>query len=137
MIYLTVFTCTILAIIIGSLWFGPIFGKRWMSLNNMILPEDPIAKKEALKKMAPVYVIQFLLSFFQIFILSIYIQAIPDFSGVEHAAILCAAFIIPTYAGSVMWSGDSRKVALEKFLLQAGAAIISMIVFGAVLGLNQ
>lgn len=137
MIYLTVFTCTVLAIIVGSLWFGPVFGKRWMSLNNMCLDSDPVKQKEQMKAMYPVYIIQFLLSFFQVFILSIYIKAVPDFSGVENALILCAAFIIPTFAGAVMWSGDNKKVALEKFLLQAGNAILTMLIAGAVLGLNQ
>ena len=136
MIYLTVFTCTVLAMIIGSLWYGPIFGKRWMALNN--LPElstDPAIRKEQMRHMYPAYIIQFLLSFFQVFILYTYIDKVPEFSGVENALLMCLAFIVPTLATSGIWSGDSRSVQVQKFLIQTGYSLIAFIVFGAVLGL--
>lgn len=136
MIYLTVLTCTILAIIIGSLWYGPIFGKRWMTLNNLPdLSTDPVVRKEQMKHMYPAYIIQFLLSFFQVFILYTYIKHVPEFSGVENALLMCFAFVVPTFAAASIWSGDSRKVQIQKFLLQTGYSIVSFIVFGAVLGL--
>ncbi|MBU3669053.1 MAG: DUF1761 domain-containing protein, partial [Candidatus Taylorbacteria bacterium] len=56
MIYLTVLTCTILSIVIGSLWYGPIFGKRWMALNNLPdLSDDPVVRKGQMKHMYPAY----------------------------------------------------------------------------------
>ncbi|MBU3668988.1 MAG: hypothetical protein FGM57_03410 [Candidatus Taylorbacteria bacterium] len=70
-----------------------------------------------------------------IFILYTYIQKVPEFSGVENALLICFAFVVPTFAAASMWSGDSRKVQIQKFLLQTGYAIISFIVFGAVLGI--
>lgn len=138
MIYLTVLTCTILAIVIGSLWYGPIFGKRWMALNN--LPElstDPVVRKEQMKHMYPAYIIQFLLSFFQVFILYTYVQQVQGFSGVENAFLICIAFVVPTLATASMWNGDTRGVQIQKFLIQSGYALVTFVIFGAILGLGK
>src|SRR5688572_16035497 len=67
--YLAVLSATLLSIVIGSLWYGPIFGSTWTKLMGWSKSE--MAKGAADKAaMMRSYGIQFIGSLFMAFVLS-------------------------------------------------------------------
>ncbi len=130
--YLAVLTCAILSMVVGSVWFGVIFGKKWMQLHGSD-KLDPAQLKELQKSMGPMYMIQFLLSIFQAWVLAYYIQGWKEAFGIENALWIWAAFVMPTVAGGVMWSSTDKKVMFVKFLIQAGYYMVLFVLFGLVL----
>ena len=132
--YLAVLLCAVLSMVIGAIWYGPLFGKKWMEIvgaTNL----DKEERKKMQKQAGPLYAIQFVLSLFQVYVLAYYIAGWKDASGLENSLWIWAAFIMPIVAGGAMWNNDSRKIAWARFLIQAGYQLILFVVFGLVLGM--
>ena len=133
--FLPVLVCAIVAMILGSLWFGPIFGKQWMHLIGVNAEDmkNPEHRKKMMKQAQPFYFLQFLLSLLQIYVLAQYIQVWNGASAFMNAILIWLAFIMPTIAGMCMWSNDSKKTMMRKFLIQAGYHLVLFALLGLIL----
>ena len=132
--YWAVLVCGILAMGVGMVWYGPLFGKKWIQ----IIGADAIdlaARKKMQKNAGPLYVVQFLLTLFQVWVLAYYIAGWQEAPGLINALWIWAAFVVPIIAGSAMWNNDSGRVAWARFLIQAGYQLIMFVIFGLVLGM--
>jgi len=130
--YLGIFLCALASMIVGSLWYGPLFGKAWMRVIGAT-EADAAERKTMQKKAIPLYIIQFFLTLFQAFVLSQYITGWPDTSEVEHSLWILGAFVIPTLAASAMWNNDTTQVKLARFSIQAGYYLVTFILFALIL----
>ncbi len=131
--YLTILGCGILSMIIGGLWYGPLFGKLWMEILGAT-EMDIEKRKEMQKEAGKLYLIQFLLTLMQLYFLDSYIQA-GETTGLINALIIWLAFVMPTIAGSSMWTNDSTKVRWTKFFIQSGYQLVMLAIYGVILGL--
>jgi len=130
--YLAVLVCGVLSMVVGYVWYGPLFGKKWMEIVGA--DSKSIEERQQMQKSAgPLYGIQFLLTLFQVFVLAYLISAWPGASGFKLALFLWAGFVLPIIAGSAMWNNDSSRVAWTRFLIQAGYQLISFMIFGYIL----
>jgi hypothetical protein len=132
--YLAVLVSAIFAMIIGALWYGPLFGKKWMEIMG-VNPQDAEAMKHMQKSAKPLYAVQFLLVLFQVYVLAHFIAIWEEATGVETALWIWAGFIMPIVAQGAMWNNDPRKVSWTRSLIQAGYQLVLFIVFGLILGL--
>jgi len=130
--YLAIIISGILAMVIGAIWYGPLFGKVWLKVIGAT-DMDLKKRKEMQKQAMPLYGIQFILALFQIWVFAWYIMALPNYSGIVHAIWIWAAFVIPTLAGTAMWNNNSNKIKLTQFLLQGGYQLICFLMFGLIL----
>ena len=134
--FLPVLVCAVISIILGSLWYGPLFGKLWMRLIKAD-PEcmtDPIKRKAAQKQAMPMYLLQFVLSIVEIWILAKFIAlGSSAMSGLTTALWIFVGFIVPMAAGGSMWNSDSKKDNWNRFLLVAGFNRVLFIAFGLIL----
>lgn len=131
--FLAVLACGIWSMILGFIWYGPLFGKKWMQ----IIGADAESKKEReemQKSAGPLYGIQFVLSLFQAYVLAYYIAGWQDASGIENALWIWAAFVVPILAGNAMWNNDSKEISWARFLIQAGYQLLLFVSFGFILG---
>ncbi len=131
--YLAILVCGLLAMVLGYVWYGPLFGKKWMEVIGAT-EMDLERRKEMQKSAGKLYVVQFVLILFQVWVLSYYIKGWADASGVENALWVWAAFIMPTIAGSAMWNNDSARISWARFLIQAGYQLALFVIFGLILG---
>lgn len=131
--YLAVLVCGVLSMVIGAIWYGPLFGKKWMQVVGATA-EDLAARKEMQKGVGKLYLIQFLLTLFQLYVLAHFINGWEEASGLETSLWIYGAFVLPLVAAGAMWNNDSRQVAWARFLIQAGYQLIIFIIFGLVLG---
>ncbi|MBP7831995.1 MAG: DUF1761 domain-containing protein [Candidatus Pacebacteria bacterium] len=132
-----VIVAAVVSMVIGSIWFGPLFGKKWMEVMGMqnVSEEE---KKKMMKSTGMLYAVQFILSLLTLYILAHYIagwQPKPGaWGGIINALWIWLGFIMPTLAGNAMWSGKSKKLAWNMFWINTGYNFILYIVFGAILG---
>lgn len=150
--YWAVFVCAVLSMVIGFLWYGPLFGKKWMEINE--LSPDDLAKREAMQKSAgPLYGVQFVLSLLQLVVLSLFLTAYYRYANligscveigkctdqmgtyVFSSFLIWLGFVMPTVAGLSMWNAKPAKVRWMLFGLSAGYQLVSFIVFGFVLSI--
>lgn len=130
--YIAIIVASVLAMAIGAIWYGPLFGNKWMDIIG-ISPEDKQKREEMQKGAAKLYFVQFLLTLFQVWVLAYYIAGWEEAHGVVNALWIWAAFLIPTVAGTAMWNNDSSKIAWARFLIQGGYQLVIFIVFGVIL----
>lgn len=129
---LAVVWCAVIAMIVGALWYGPLFGKKWMQVIG-VNPHDADARKKMQRDALPLYALQFILVLYQVFVLTDMTAGFGK-AGIFNAFITWSAFIMPTIAATAMWNNDSRKIALSRFGIQAGYQLVVFMIFGAILG---
>ncbi len=131
--YLAILTCGIIAMVLGFLWYGPLFGKKWLEITKATA-KDIEERKKMESSVGILYAIQFLLSLLQAYVLAYYIAGWREASGLEHGLWIWLAFIMPMVAQSAMWNNDSRKISWTRFLIQASYQLVLFIIFGLILG---
>ncbi|MEK7610447.1 MAG: DUF1761 domain-containing protein [Patescibacteria group bacterium] len=130
--YLPVVISAILAMVLGAVWYGPLFGKKWIKVVGAT-EMDLEARKEMQKSAKPLYLIQFVLILFQVCVLSRLITGSIGTSVLSASLWIWAGFIMPTVAAASMWNNDSRQIAWTRFLIQTGYQLILFVMFGLIL----
>ncbi len=132
-VFVVSLTCAVLSMVIGAIWYGPLFGKKWMEVIGAN-PKDLEERKKMQQGAGKLYLIQFLLTFFQVLVLIHLIADTTKVSGFERSLWIWAAFVMPVIAGTAMWNNDSAKIAWARFLIQSGYQLFLFIIFGLIIG---
>lgn len=122
----------VLSMVVGGIWYGPLFGKKWMEIVG-VNTEDLEAKKKMQKSAGPLYAVQFLLTLFQVLVLAHLVADTKLVGGLERSLWIWAAFVVPTLAGGVMWTNETGKLKWARFLIQGGYQLLMFIVYGLLL----
>jgi hypothetical protein len=135
--YLAVLGATLLSVVIGSLWYGPIFGKTWTKLMGWTKAD--MAKGAADKnEMTKSYGIQFVGSFFMAFVLShalvfasTYLETSGVSAGIQTGFWNWLGFVAPVTLTSVLWEGKPWKL----WLINNGYNLVTLCAMGVLLSL--
>jgi hypothetical protein len=130
--YLAIVIAAILAMVIGAIWYGPLFGKTWLKVIGADI-NDLEQRKKMQKSAGPLYAVQFILTLFQVLVLAHLIADTTTVNGLERSLWIWAAFVMPVIAGTAMWNNDSKKISWARFLIQSGYQLTIFIVFGLLL----
>lgn len=114
--YIAVFVSAFLSMILGTIWYGPLFGKPWMKMMG-IKKEDMNGVSSS--EMGKLYGIQFLGSVIMAFVLAhslVFAKSYLSLSGVQ-AGLQSGfwnwlGFIAPVTLGSVLWERRPWKLWL-------------------------
>jgi hypothetical protein len=131
--FVTILIAAVVSMVVGSIWYGPIFGKKWMEIIGATA-EDEAKRKEMQKAAMPLYVIQFVLSLLQVYILANLIGEWDGRSGVAIAFWMWLGFVMPTIAGSSMWNNNPNRVRWAMFLIQSGYQLVMFVIYGWMFG---
>ena len=135
--YLAVLVCGVLAMVLGMLWYGPLFGKEWMRLVGV--PEDAMeqVKNDPAKKrqMYWNYLIQFVFALVAAYILAHVVAngAAAGRGGVGYGLYFAffswLGFTVPPTLGMVLWEGKPWKY----WWIVAGYWVVYFCIAGALL----
>lgn len=124
--WIAVLVAAVSAFILGGLWYGPLFGKKWMAHTGMT---EERAKS---MNMARTFGLSFILSFVAAFVFAMFLGPNP---GVEFAT--GAGF-----AAGLCWVGASFGIndlfedrPFGLWLINAGYHTLQFTIYGLVLGL--
>jgi hypothetical protein len=133
--YVAVLVSAIVAVVIGMVWYGPVFGKAFMRANNWPDWETVSAEEKKIKQkeMGWLYLVQFIFSLIQICILAHFIQGWTTVSPYEVATWLWLGFIVPIVAGNSIWSMTTLTKRVTLFAIGAGYQLVTMLVFAYIL----
>lgn len=125
-----VLVSAVASMIIGSLWYGPIFGKMFMSAMGMDSWSQE--KRDAMKKsMVWSYVLQFLASLLTFYVLARFIS-MSDMTvggGLTLAFWVWIGFAVPWKLGETIWGGK-----WSIFWLGVFNSLVTLLVAGAIIG---
>ena len=127
--YLAVLVAAIASMVVGFLWYGPLFGKMWMGLMNFDKKKMNEAKK---KGMGKTYVLAFLTSLIMSYVLAHfvnYVQATTIVDGVVLGFWLWIGFFATTQLGMVLWEGKPTKL----YLINTLHNLVALAVMGTIL----
>lgn len=127
--FLAVLVSAILSMVIGSIWYGPLFGKRWMKLIKM--SKEDMEKGKA--NMPKTYTMMFIGSLVTSYVLSVTISLAPMRSvmtGMTAAFWLWLGFIVAVKLSEVLFENK----AWELFYIECGYYFIFLGVAGAIFG---
>ena len=126
--FLAVFVSALTAFVVGWLWYGPLFGKKWMKLNGFT--EEQL-KEGGGMSMSLMMVINYIATVLAAFAIAMFIGAESDMSFGIFAGFMIAIF----------WIGTSRlnDVLYERkpfglFLINVGYNLAIYVIMGAILG---
>ena len=135
--YLAVLAAAIGNMVLGFLWYGPLFGKAWSELmgwGNMTAEQI----KEKQKSMTSGYVISFVGALLMAFVLShtlpfasAYTQTYGAAAGLMAGFWSWLGFVVPVSIGSVVWDGKPWKL----WFINAGYYLAALLGMGAILAL--
>ncbi len=130
--YLAVVAAAVSAMVIGFLWYGPLFGKEWRRLMGMSLEEMrsmPLSPMQAMALGTVVaLVMAYVLSHVYVFS-STYMQVSGYMAGLSSAFWLWLGFVATTQIGVVLWEGKSWKL----FFLNTAYSLVSLAAMGIII----
>lgn len=129
--YWAVAVSAIVSMVIGSIWYGPLFGKMFMREMGMDkwTPEQQTKMKNTMTRS---YALQFLGSVVMFFVLAWYITTSIHtgvYGGVANAFGLWLGFVVPLALGNAIWGGK-----IKLFWLNIGNMLVTLLVAGAIIG---
>lgn len=129
--WLAIVASVVASIVIGSVWYGPLFGKMFMAAMGM---NDWTPEKQAkMKKMMPLsYLGQMLASLVMFFFLDGFIVGFGKTTltgGMWVAFTVWLGFVLPLTLGNLLWGGKK-----ELFYLMSGNMLLTLLAAGAILG---
>lgn len=131
--YLAILFCGVSSMVIGALWYGPLFSKPWMKEMGFTKSSMDASKD---KGMGMSYGLMFAGSLLMAYILShalIFAKAYLGTSGVSAGLTTgffnWLGFVAPVTLSSVLWEGKSTKL----WLINNGYNLASLLVMGVIL----
>jgi hypothetical protein len=134
--FLAVAIATIATIVLGTLWYGPLFGNTWMKHMGISKPKDmtPAMKTMMMKS----YGIQTVASLIMVFVMAHSLVFASDYLGITGVMAGVQAgfwnwlgFVVPTSLGSVLWEQKSWTL----WFINAGYYLVTLIVVGVILAI--
>jgi len=113
--------------VIGYLWFGPLFGKKWLSLVNL----DPRKLEEGKKKMPQNLAIGLVAALVTATVLSYFVGLAGEatiLGGAIVGALAWFGFVATQSLAMVLWEGKPVKL----YLLVNEHILVSFVVMGAI-----
>jgi hypothetical protein len=119
------------SIVIGSIWFGPLFRKQFMEASGMdkMTPEQ---RSAAGGPMTTTYIVQLVASIVMFYVLARLVADTGEMTlsgGLMTAFWAWLGFVVPTQLGYALWGGS-----MKMFWLTAGNMLITLLAAGAIIG---
>lgn len=124
---MAVIASAIASMVIGSIWYGPLFGNMFRKEMGMDTwsPERQAAEK---KKIGKLYGMQLVASLVMFYVLAQFI-GMSTMSGTSIALWVWIGFVVPTQLGNAIWGGN-----MKLFYLGAGNMLVTLLAAGAIIG---
>ncbi|MES2668286.1 MAG: DUF1761 domain-containing protein [Patescibacteria group bacterium] len=136
--YLAVLLATAASVVLGFIWFGPLFGKQWMRLIGVAMPGE--ITKAMKRSMMRSYAMVAISSFVMAAVLAHALFYISEFTGVYDVATSVTTalwawlgFVVPATLGAVLWEDKPWKY----WFITAGFWLVALIAAGVILAVWQ
>ena len=118
----------VVAQILGWIWHGPIFGKKW----GMAVGMTEMEPNHRMKKMIAPLIINFVVNYimaFAVFLILANFGVSSIAQALITAAVLFVGFVVPLQTQGTIWNGRSSKSQWTTFLIAAGFQLINLAVW--------
>lgn len=128
--YVAILVCGVAAMIIGSVWYGPLFGKTWTKLVGLTKEDFEKGKKT----MPQTYGMMFAAALVTSFVLAVIIESVGvvpgPITGMMGAFWVWLGFVAAIKLSDVLF----EKKPLKLYFIEIGYYFVFLMVAGAILG---
>ncbi len=117
----------VLSVALGFLWYGPVFGKQWMKLSGIQMPDGKPSISVMIKPIILSLVGSFLMSSvlsFSLVFHNTYYGTTGILTCISFAFVLWLGFIAPAYLNLTGWEGKPWKL----FFINAGYWLVFLLI---------
>lgn len=129
--YLAVVASAVASMVIGSVWYGPLFGNAFRKAMGMD-SWSPERKAQAQKAMTGTYVTQLVASLVMFYVFARFmggLNAMDVSGGLSVAFWTWLGFVVPVKLGDAIWGGN-----MTLFWIGIGNMLVTLLATGAILG---
>ncbi|MBI4257092.1 DUF1761 domain-containing protein [Candidatus Uhrbacteria bacterium] len=124
--YLSVLVAALSSMVLGSLWYGPLFGKKWMALMGFTKEKMEQDKPN----MGKLYATQAVASLVMAYVLFHFTFPAQNLSeALEWTAWIWLGFVATITLGNVLWGGRPK----ELWILENAYHLLSLLVMTAIM----
>ncbi len=130
--YLAVLVAAVVNIVLGMLWYGPVFGKTWMDAMGISAKVAAAAKKKGMG--AKNYVGMIVVSLVFSYVLAHFVDFLDvvDLNGAFQLGFwVWLGFMATIHIGSYLWEGRPFKL----FVLNAGYSLVQIVLLSWILAI--
>lgn len=125
---LGVILAAVAGMVIGYVWFGPLFGKQWIKLSGFTQEEMNEAKVKGMNK---TYALAFLLVLIMAWGLNLLVEGADTSGALRIGFIAWLAVIVPTMGNSLLWEGKNKKLVY----INVAERLVTILVMSAIVAL--
>lgn len=128
--WIEIIAAGVAAMVLGFLWYGPIFGKKWIKLTGMTEAQIKEAKDKGMTKS---YALMMVSALVMAYVLSMFIDKTGANSLTMGAFVgfwAWLGFAATVQISKVLWGKDSW----ELYSLETGYYLVSLSLMGAIIG---
>lgn len=133
--YLAVGGAAIASMVIGFLWYGPLFGKKWMALSGIIREQINASKQKGMTKEYAFMLVGSLVMAYVLAHALVFASAYFKTSGAQAGLMVgfwnWLGFIAPVTLAPVLWERKSFKL----WILNNSYYLVSLLVMGIILAM--
>ncbi len=119
---------TLAAVLLGMLWYGPLFGKMWKQLSGISLEETPHTKKQ--EQLSSLYIT--LLTLLMSYILTVFFRNLLVIS-IQQAllipALIWIGFIAPITSKEYIMN---KSKPWKLYFINSGYVLLSLLIMGLI-----
>jgi hypothetical protein len=134
--YWTVLGAAAAAVILGVLWYGPLFGRQWMRTVGISHEQMAEAKRRGMQGMWRTYAVMIIGTLVMSYVLAHVIAAFGDSlgesiggTGASAGIWMWLGFVAPVTLGSVLWENRPWKY----WFIVAGYYFVSLVLMGIII----
>jgi hypothetical protein len=127
--YLAVLVAAIASIVLGFLWYGPLFGKQWIKLMNFDKKKMKEAKNKSMGKTYVVMTIGTLITSYVLAHFVDYLDASNIAGALQAAFWIWLGFVATVMLSTVLWEGKSWKL----YSLNSAYWLVNLAVMASIL----
>ena len=109
--YLAIFVAALVAMGLGFVWYGPLFGKQWLALSGRSEADIKAAAEKGMGKTYAIMAVSTLVMYYvlahSLVFASSYLNATGAGAGLAAGFWNWLGYIAPVTLGSVLWDGRS------------------------------
>jgi hypothetical protein len=128
---LAVLSCGVATMVVGFLWYGPLFSKKWSELTGWTNEKiAQLPQNQMMMSYGGTFVGSLVMNFVLAHVIGV-LGATRVVDGILAGVILAVAFVGTSYMATFLFEHRSRTL----FFIDAGYHVVSMSVCGAILAL--
>ncbi len=128
--WIAILIATAVAMAVGAIWYGPLFGNRWLKLVGLKKKDTEQNWQKPMMAMLIMALVQAIVLTYLITFASSFYNQLDTGLGMLVGFIVWLGLVVPTIVGNNMFARRNNELNY----IEAGNSLVTLVLMGAVIG---